>query len=458
MAGLLGRIERGRLGVRPHSDGPGAATAPVSPDLWTVVREVQTRVLRDHGALLSRARTDPARKRQLKGVITRILAEESVVVGRMTRESLVEAVSSEILGYGPLDSLLADPEVTDVLVNGPGQVYVEREGRLCLTSSLFRNEEHLEDVIGRIVGPLGRRVDQLSPFVDARLPDGARVNVIIPPVAVGGAALCIRKFAARPWTLPSLVDAGALSQDMAEYLRLCLKGRLNLIVAGGTGSGKTTLLNTLCDCLSNATERIITIEDSAEIRLSGRHVVSLESRPAGIEGRGEVTIRQLVRNSLRMRPDRIVIGEVRGAEAFELLNALNTGHEGSLSTLHANSGTDALHRLENMVMMAGEPLPYEVVSRQVSAAVDVIVMMERGADRTRRVTGIDQVVKDHGPDPHRRVASVFRWLPASDGGRPAGFHRMGAVSLPRAIADRVGRAGLTGAELECLGCPPIDRT
>lgn len=450
MSGLLSRLERSGLERRPDELTDGDISTG-STGFWTVVRSVQTRILREHADLLTKARLDAARRNHLKGVILRILAEQGLFVQRMTREALAESVASEIIGYGPLDPLLGDTDVTDILVNGPGEVFIEKKGRLELTPVAFRNEEHLNDIIGRIIGPLGRRVDQSSPFVDARLPDGSRVNVVVPPVVLGGPTLCIRKFSPRPWSLAEMVQVGTLSEELAQYLRLCVRARFNLIIAGGTGSGKTTLLNTLANCLAADDERIVTVEDSAEIHLTGGHVVSLEARPPSIEGKGEVTIRQLVRNSLRMRPDRLIIGEVRGAEAFELLNALNTGHEGSLSTLHANSGPDALNRLENMVLMAGEPLPHEVVREQVNRAVDMIVMMSRFASGSRKVTSVGLVHKGGTiGSSGGRVIPIFRWDPG-DHARPEQSVRCSECAPAEVLVQRAQRAGLDGDDLAVLG-------
>ncbi len=451
MSGLLTRLEKSSLEHR--SDGGSAPeTAGSSASFWTVVRSVQTHILREHADLLTKARVDSAGRNHLRGVILRTLAEQGLFVQRMTREALAEAVTSEIIGYGPLDPLLRDPDITDILVNSPNQVFVEKKGRLELTQVVFRDEEHLNDIIGRIVGPIGRRVDQASPFVDARLPDGSRVNVVVPPVVVGGPTLCVRKFSPRPWSLGDLVERGTLSGEMARYLQICVRAHFNLIIAGGTGSGKTTLLNTLVNDLGDAEDRVITVEDSAEIHLTGRHVVSLEARPPSIEGKGEITIRQLVRNSLRMRPDRLIIGEVRGPEAFELLNALNTGHEGSLSTLHANSALDALNRLENMVLMAGEPLPHGVIREQVQGAVDVVVVMIRLASGSRKMTSVGLVQKagETGKHSDGRVVPVFRWDPGG-GNIPEQFARCTGCPPSETLVQRARRTGLKDDELAFLG-------
>jgi pilus assembly protein CpaF len=304
---------------------------------------------------------------------------------RFTRD-----MAAEIIGYGPIEPYLADDTVSEIMVNGPSQVYVEREGRLVAVNARFINDESLLKVIERIVSPLGRRIDEGAPMVDARLPDGSRVNAIIRPLSLIGPILTIRKFAKSRFSMQRLVDSGALSSAMAEFLRLCVKYRKNIIVSGGTGSGKTTFLNALSEFISPY-ERIVTIEDAAELRLMQPHVLSLEARPANVEGRGEVTIRDLVRNALRMRPDRIIVGECRGGEALDMLQAMNTGHDGSLTTGHANSPRDLLSRLEVMVLMAGMDLPVRAIREQIASAVDIIVQQTRFSDGRRRVTSIVEV-------------------------------------------------------------------
>jgi pilus assembly protein CpaF len=301
---------------------------------------------------------------------------------------LVSAVVDDTVGTGPLDPLLRDRGVTEVIVNGPAQVYTERGGRLVREPVAFRDEEHLRHVIDRVVSSVGRRVDESSPMVDARLPDGSRVNAVLPPVALDGPLLTIRKFARAPLEVGDLVASGSLTAAHAAMLERCVRGRLNLVVSGGTGTGKTTLLNALAGFIDPA-ERIVTVEDAAELRLPQPHVARLESRPPNVEGRGEVTLRALVRNALRMRPDRIVVGEVRGGEALDMLQAMNTGHDGSLTTVHASSPNDAVRRVETMAMMAGLDLPHAAVREQVQAAVDVVVHLIRSADGSRSVRFVD---------------------------------------------------------------------
>jgi pilus assembly protein CpaF len=303
---------------------------------------------------------------------------------------VIERIVRDSVGLGPLETLLADPAVEEVMVNGPARVYVERRGMLEETDVAFENEEELRNAIERILAPLGRRVDELSPMVDARLADGSRVNVVIPPLAIDGPALSIRRFGASRPDPDELVALGTLTGEQRQLLERAVAARRSLLISGGTGSGKTTLLNALSSFVGSE-ERVVTIEDAAELRLQQDHVVRLESRPAGIEGRGQVTIRDLLRNALRMRPDRIVIGEVRGVEALDLLTALNTGHEGALSTIHANSPADALRRLETLVLMAGVGLPHAAVAEQVRRGIDLVVHLQRESDGSRRVTEIAEV-------------------------------------------------------------------
>jgi pilus assembly protein CpaF len=319
-----------------------------------------------------------------------LVGEQAALLGAGDREALVARVLRDTVGLGPLEDLLEDPTVEEVMVNGPHQVYVERGGRIEAVEAAFADEEELRNAIERILAPLGRRIDELSPMVDARLADGSRVNAVIPPLAIDGPALSIRRFGASRPGPRELIELGTLTEPQLETLEEAVGDRRSVLVSGGTGSGKTTLLNALSGFVS-AGERVVTIEDAAELRLQRRHVVRLESRPAGVEGRGEVTIRDLLRNALRMRPDRIVIGEVRGAEALDLLTALNTGHRGALSTVHANSPADALVRLETLALMAGLGLPHEAIAAQVRRGIDLIVHLERRPDGSRWVTEIADV-------------------------------------------------------------------
>jgi pilus assembly protein CpaF len=317
---------------------------------------------------------------------------------RLTFEAksrLLRKVENELTGYGPITPLLADPDITEVMVNGPQLVYVEKKGKLVKTDVSFRDDNHVQQVIEKIVAPLGRRIDESQPMVDARLPDGSRVNAIIPPLALNGPTLTIRKFSQKPFEISDLIRFGTISDQMARFLDGCVKAKLNIFISGGTGSGKTTTLNVLSSFIPH-NERIVTIEDAAELKLSQEHVISLETRPPNIEGKGSITIRDLVRNSLRMRPDRIIVGEVRSAEALDMLQAMNTGHDGSLGTGHANSPRDILARLETMVLMAGMDLPVRAIREQISGAIDLIIQQSRLKDGSRRVTHITEVLGMEG--------------------------------------------------------------
>ncbi|WP_420841244.1 CpaF family protein [Evansella clarkii] len=319
-----------------------------------------------------------------------IIKEDETFRTNVDRKQVVDDLINDLTGFGPINPLLLDEEVSEVMVNGPDQVYCERKGKLVLTDVTFRDNDHVLHVIEKIVAPLGRRIDESSPMVDARLPDGSRVNAIIPPLALNGPTITIRKFAADPFVIDDLVSFGTLTKEMAIFIDACVKARLNMFVSGGTGSGKTTTLNVLSNFIPND-ERIVTIEDAAELQLGQDHVVSLESRPPNIEGKGAITIRDLVRNSLRMRPDRVVIGEVRGAEALDMLQAMNTGHDGSLATGHSNSPRDMISRLETMVLLGGVDLPVKAIREQISGAIDVIIQQSRLKDGSRKIVKITEV-------------------------------------------------------------------
>jgi pilus assembly protein CpaF len=337
-------------------------------------------------------REDPA---ELGDHVFRAVTEELTLAGtpltREERRQLVRQLTDDILGYGPLEPLLDDDSVTEVMVNGPDRVYVERAGKIERAPVRFVDEAHLMRIIDKIVSQIGRRVDEASPMVDARLPDGSRVNAIIRPLALTGPTLTIRKFSREPYTINDLITFGTLSARAAQLLGACVKGKLNILISGGTGTGKTTTLNAISAYIPND-ERIVTIEDAAELQLQQEHVITLESRPANIEGSGEIKIRELVRNTLRMRPDRIIVGEVRGAETLDMLQAMNTGHEGSLTTIHANSPRDALARLETLVMTAGVDLPHRAIREQIASAFDLLVQIQRLVDGTRRITHISEVI------------------------------------------------------------------
>lgn len=368
---------------------------------------------------------DVIQKKKVQGnifeVISTIIDENKNHLSLGEKQKAAYYVMDEIFGYGPITSLLNDPTISEVMVNGPDNVYVERSGKIEKAENTFRDDLHVMHTIEKIIAPLGRRVDESSPMVDARLPDGSRVNIIIPPLSIKGPTITIRKFAADPYTLDDLISFGTLNQDMAKLLRACVKGKLNIIVTGGTGSGKTTLLNVLSGFIPH-NERIVTIEDAAELQLQQQHVITLESRPANIEGKGRVTIRDLVVNSLRMRPDRIIVGEVRSGEALDMLQAMNTGHDGSITTIHANNPRDALSRIETMVMMSGMELPSRAIREQVTAAINLIIQISRVSDGTRKIVNISEVTGMEGDTITLQDIYVFEQDGFNETGRVLGSH------------------------------------
>ncbi|MDP1809523.1 MAG: CpaF family protein [Actinomycetota bacterium] len=352
-------------------------------------KSIRMRLVEELGAEIT-APDRPVDPDRARNILTNFIASERTPLSAADKLQLSEDILDDVLGYGPIEKYLKDPEVTEIMINGPDTVYIERFGLIEETDTCFINDQQLRRVIDKIVSRIGRRIDESTPMVDARLPDGSRVNVIIPPLALDGAVMTIRKFSADPLTVEDLVRFGTLTEPTVEFLRACVRGRLNIIVSGGTGTGKTTTLNVLSSFIP-ASDRVVTIEDAAELQLKQKHVIRLESRPANIEGRGQVTIRELLRNALRMRPDRIVVGEARGGEAFDMLQAMNTGHDGSLSTVHCNSPRDALARVETMVLMAGLELPPRAIREQISSALDLIIHLARLGDGSRRVTQISEV-------------------------------------------------------------------
>jgi pilus assembly protein CpaF len=403
---LLKRIEQGQ-GKTPSPPGGEAGDSSsrlgniqarrVAPPGVSAQRDtyldlktrVQNRLLAELDPSVDISRTSDVRN-TIQDLFEQVLADENIVLTRPERHRLFEQIAAEILGFGPLQPLLEDETITEVMVNGAKNLYVERSGKIIRVPVSFESDDHVMRIIDRIVAPMGRRVDESSPYVDARLPDGSRVNAVIPPISLVGPVLTIRKFFKTPISIEQLIQFGSITQESLQFLKACVESRLNIVISGGTGSGKTTLLNILSQFIPND-ERIVTIENAAELQLRQEHVVTLESRPPNIEGRGEVTIRQLVVNSLRMRPDRIIVGEIRDEAALDMLQAMNTGHDGSMTTLHSNGPRDTLMRMETMTLMAGMELPVRAIREQISSAIDLIVHQERMRDGTRKIVAISEV-------------------------------------------------------------------
>ena len=388
-AGQSGGGDSSRLSSLQARRVSAPITSPQAGSYFDLKTRVQNKLLAESDPSMDVSRTDDVR-RTIQGLFEQILAEENIVLSRPERARLFEQIAAEILGLGPLQSLLEDDTITEIMVNGPKNIYIERKGKLHRVPVTFESNEHVMRIIDRIVAPLGRRIDESSPYVDARLQDGSRVNAVIPPISLVGPVLTIRKFSRNPITIEQLVQFGSITSEAVQFLKACVEARLNILISGGTGSGKTTLLNVMSSFIPND-ERILTIENAAELQLRQEHVVTLESRPPNIEGRGEVTIRDLVINALRMRPERIIVGECRGGETLDMLQAMNTGHDGSMTTAHANTPRDALSRVETMCLMAGMDLPVRAIREQVSSAVDLICQQERMRDGTRKVTTITEV-------------------------------------------------------------------
>jgi pilus assembly protein CpaF len=397
--GLSDRIKTNTNGAAAALEHPGPAPlgeqvqeqrAPVDP-----YAELKTRIhhacIAKLGPQLFSTQSDEELSERVLRAVTEQLALDRTPLTREERRQITKEISDDILGYGPLEPFLHDDSVTEVMVNGPDAIYIERSGKIVHTGASFLDDAHLMRIIDKIVSRVGRRVDEASPMVDARLPDGSRVNAVIPPLALRGPTLTIRKFSRDPYTMDDLIEFGSITPQAAQFLSACVHGKLNILISGGTGTGKTTTLNAMSAFIPNA-ERIVTIEDAAELQLQQQHVIPLESRPPNIEGQGEVRIRELVRNSLRMRPDRIIVGEVRGAETLDMLQAMNTGHEGSLTTIHANSPRDALSRLETLVMTAGVELPHRAIREQIASAFDLLVQITRLVDGSRRITHVSEVL------------------------------------------------------------------
>jgi pilus assembly protein CpaF len=397
--GLSDRIKTNTNGAAAALEHPGPAPlgeqvqeqrAPVDP-----YAELKTRIhhacIAKLGPQLFATQSDEEISERVLRAVTEQLALDRTPLTREERRQITKEISDDILGYGPLEPFLHDDSVTEVMVNGPDAIYIERSGKIVHTGASFLDDAHLMRIIDKIVSRVGRRVDEASPMVDARLPDGSRVNAVIPPLALRGPTLTIRKFSRDPYTMDDLIEFGSITPKAAQFLSACVHGKLNILISGGTGTGKTTTLNAMSAFIPNS-ERIVTIEDAAELQLQQQHVIPLESRPPNIEGQGEVRIRELVRNSLRMRPDRIIVGEVRGAETLDMLQAMNTGHEGSLTTIHANSPRDALSRLETLVMTAGVELPHRAIREQIASAFDLLVQITRLVDGSRRITHVSEVL------------------------------------------------------------------
>lgn len=414
---LLKRIEQGQGGQQsPQSQQPGG-TGPID-DKNSRLAALQSRRVVPPGTSAQKdtysdlktrvqnrllASLDPSidvtKQAEVRNTILelfeQVLAEENIVLTRQEKQRLFESITADILGFGPLQPLLGDETITEIMVNGAKNIYIERKGKILRAPITFENDEHVMRIIDRIVAPLGRRIDESSPYVDARLPDGSRVNAVIPPISLVGPVLTIRKFAKNPITVDQLISFGTVTPEAIQFLKACVESRLNIVISGGTGSGKTTLLNILSSFIPGD-ERIITVENAAELQLRQEHVVTLESRPPNIEGRGEITIRDLVINCLRMRPDRIVVGEIRDEAALDMLQAMNTGHDGSMTTAHSNSPRDTLARLETMCLMAGMDLPVRAIREQVKAAIELVVHEERMRDGTRKITNITEITGMEG--------------------------------------------------------------
>lgn len=381
-------------------------------DIW--IRHYKTRLIKETNLENITTLAPMERKVTIERLVKQMIEEEKVIIPNEQIDQIIQQIINESVGYGPLEVLLRDESITEIMVNGPNEIFIERNGKLENTDVHFKDNDHVRHIIDRIIAPLGRRIDESSPMVDARLQDGSRVNAVIPPISIDGPSISIRKFRKDPYSLDDLINFESLSDEMANFLRMAVKAKTNILVSGGTGSGKTTLLNVLSDSIPEG-ERIVTIEDMAELRFSYNNLIRLEARPPNMESKGEVTIRHLVKNALRMRPDRIIVGEVRGSEAIDMLQAMNTGHEGSLTTVHANTPKDALGRLEAMVIMSGLPLTVDVIRGYFVGALDLIVQTSRFTDGKRRIVNISELVEEKGDMVAKDIYRFNRKATLSDG-------------------------------------------
>lgn len=381
-------------------------------DIW--IRHYKTRLIKETNLENITTLAPMERKVTIERLVKQMIEEEKVIIPNEQIDQIIQQIINESVGYGPLEVLLRDESITEIMVNGPNEIFIERNGKLENTDVHFKDNDHVRHIIDRIIAPLGRRIDESSPMVDARLQDGSRVNAVIPPISIDGPSISIRKFRKDPYSLDDLINFESLSDEMANFLRMAVKAKTNILVSGGTGSGKTTLLNVLSDSIPEG-ERIVTIEDMAELRFSYNNLIRLEARPPNMESKGEVTIRHLVKNALRMRPDRIIVGEVRGSEAIDMLQAMNTGHEGSLTTVHANTPKDALGRLEAMVIMSGLPLTVDVIRGYFVGALDLIVQTSRFTDGKRRIVNISELVEEKGEMVAKDIYRFNRKATLSDG-------------------------------------------
>lgn len=436
----------GQTGVTNRPGAGGGAPGVIRSTPGRYNEDMEQLIFRMHQMLIEELDADQIsampsdeRRKVVEQAAETLLRREMPSVGGITRDQIVSRVVDEVVGLGPIDALMRDPSISEVMVNAPDEVFFEREGILYLSDVRFRDYGHIHRVIERVVAPIGRRVDEASPMVDARLPDGSRVNIIIPPVSPKSPTITVRKFRADKLMMDDLVKAGTLTPEMVEFMTACVHQKLNILISGGTGTGKTTFLNALSAFIPDA-ERIVTIEDPVEMKLQQPHIVTLEARPANIDGKGEISQRELLRNTLRMRPDRIIIGEVRGPEAFDMLNAMNTGHEGSLSTVHANSPRDALARIENMVLMASLDLPDKAIREQISSALHLIIQLARHTDGVRRVTHVTECTGMEGQTVTLQDLFKFQQTGVTEDGKVVGYQA--ATGIRPGFAEKFEQAGV----------------